>query len=181
MAAITQRARDLCSAKGLDGFTMDELAEQVGVSRRTLFNYVPGKFDAVLGPKPEPSLEILEDFVAGGPTGHLLTDLKIAATRGLDAQPVDLAEAAAFRDLVRRDPRLFTLLHERFVEVTDVLSVAIEHREGEAADPLRTRLVVKLLLGLLDAALDESLANPEVEFSEHLDRIFDTVGELFAG
>ena len=159
---------------------MDELAEQVGVSRRTLFNYVPGKFDAVLGPKPEPSHEILEDFVAGGPTGNLLTDIKIAATRGLNAQPLDLAEAAAFRELVRRDPRLFALMHDRFVEVTDVLSAAIEQREGEAADPLRSSLVVKLMLGMLDAALDESLAHPEVEFTEHLDRIFGTVGDLFA-
>ena len=34
---------------GLDGFTMEQLAERVGVSRRTLFYYFPAKDDAVLG------------------------------------------------------------------------------------------------------------------------------------
>ena len=42
LAMIVQRARELTDRHGLDGFTMDDLAEAAGVSRRTLFNYVPG-------------------------------------------------------------------------------------------------------------------------------------------
>ena len=46
---ISVCARSLTEQHGLDGFTMEDLAEAAGVSRRTLFNYFPGKVDAVLG------------------------------------------------------------------------------------------------------------------------------------
>ena len=49
---ITTCAQRLTDQHGLDGFTMDDLAAEAGVSRRTLFNYFPGKVDAVLGPGP---------------------------------------------------------------------------------------------------------------------------------
>ena len=39
----------LADERGFDGFTMEDLADAAGVSRRTLFNYFPGKADAVLG------------------------------------------------------------------------------------------------------------------------------------
>ena len=67
--AITRCAQQLADEHGLDGFTMDQLAECAGVSRRTLFNYVPGKLDAVLGSMQEPDPEVFSEFLAGGPTG----------------------------------------------------------------------------------------------------------------
>ena len=63
---IARCARRLAADRGLDGFTMEELAQEAGVSRRTLFNYFPGKVDAVLGPMPEPADEALDLFREGG-------------------------------------------------------------------------------------------------------------------
>ncbi len=34
---------------GLNGFTIEQLCEDVGVSRRTFFNYFPSKEDAIIG------------------------------------------------------------------------------------------------------------------------------------
>lgn len=48
-ARIVRSARRLADQHGVDGFTLDDLAEAAGVSRRTLFNYFPTKYDAVLG------------------------------------------------------------------------------------------------------------------------------------
>jgi len=64
---ISQCAQRLTEDRGLDGFTMDELAEAAGVSRRTLFNYFPGKVDAVLGEAPHISEEALAEFRARDP------------------------------------------------------------------------------------------------------------------
>ena len=55
--ALTARRIVLCAQEltlehGLDGFTMDDLAQRAEVSRRTLFNYFPSKDDAVLGGPP---------------------------------------------------------------------------------------------------------------------------------
>ncbi|MBG6191909.1 AcrR family transcriptional regulator [Arthrobacter sp. CAN_A212] len=40
-SAICDTARRLTIDKGLSGFTVEELCEQVGISRRTFFNYFP--------------------------------------------------------------------------------------------------------------------------------------------
>lgn len=158
---------------------MDDLATHVGVSRRTLFNHVPSKLDAVLGAPPEHSPELLEEFVAGGPTGHLMTDLKISALKAAAKQEIDLAEASAMRALIRSDPRLFALLHERFAEITTFLADLIGQREGNAADPMRTEVLLKLILGLFDTALDQSLADTSLDFNEHFERVYETVAALF--
>ena len=42
-AALVARARHLTAREGLTGFTIQELCDQVGVSRRTFFNYFPTK------------------------------------------------------------------------------------------------------------------------------------------
>ena len=83
---IARCARRLAAEHGVDGFTMEQLATDAGVSRRTLFNYFPGKVDAVLGPMPEAPDEALEEFRAGGPSGDLVKDLRHLASSILDAE-----------------------------------------------------------------------------------------------
>ena len=51
-AAIIAAAQRLSVNCGYSGFTIDDLAEAVGVSRRTLFNHVSSKEEAVLGALP---------------------------------------------------------------------------------------------------------------------------------
>ena len=175
---ISSCARRLAAEHGLDGFTMDELAEAVGVSRRTLFNYVPGKVDAVLG-VPEPiDEELAATFLSGGPTGHLLTDVKELIVVLLDEDDPDLAEVARVRHLIRTDPRLYAAVHERFAAVMELFRDGIAQREGEDVDPLRVRLVATLALSLFDVALDESLADGSSSLAQHYARIFDAAMAL---
>ena len=47
--AITAAARSLTAAHGLSGFTVEEVCEQAGISRRTFFNYFHTNEDAVIG------------------------------------------------------------------------------------------------------------------------------------
>ncbi len=59
---------------------MEDLADAAGVSRRTLFNYFPGKDAAVLGDPLEPEPEPTERFVRGGPvTGEITREPGIAS------------------------------------------------------------------------------------------------------
>lgn len=180
MATITRCARELTVEHGLDGFTMEELAECAGVSRRTLFNYVPGKLDAVIGEKPTRNPQDLAEFLAGGPTGVLIRDVKALALAFLVTKAPDVSEFDQFRQLVRADHRVQQAIHERFVGAIDHISEAIAQREGQA-DPVTTRIIVAFMLGLLDLALDEALADPSVEFADHFERAFDKATALFAG
>lgn len=179
LAAIVRHARELTDQCGLDGFTMEELADACGVSRRTLFNYVPGKLDAVLGPDEDPDEEIVATFLSGGPTGDLLVDVKELVRASLAAEVPDPAELAAVRRMLRRDSRLLEAVHERFVERARMLSEAIAHREGKAVDPLDLRLIGNLILTWCDTALDESLADPTRTVADHFDRVFEATSALF--
>jgi len=179
LAAIVRCARDLCDRHNLDGFTMEDLAKAVGVSRRTLFNYVPGKLDAVLGPDSEPDPAVVETFLAGGPTGDLLVDVKEVVRASLDAGPSDPADLDAARRLLRKDSRLMEAVHERFVDRTRMLSEGIAQREGRAVDPLDLRIIGGLILLWCDTALDESLADPSHSLAHHLDRVFGATRHLF--
>ncbi|WP_038470979.1 TetR/AcrR family transcriptional regulator [Arthrobacter sp. PAMC 25486] len=66
-SAITAAARLFTAQKGLNGFTIEQLCEEVGVSRRTFFNYFPSKEDAIIGHLlDEFPADATADFLAGG-------------------------------------------------------------------------------------------------------------------
>lgn len=178
---ITTCAQQLADERGLDGFTMDELAVRAGVSRRTLFNYVPGKVDAVLGPEREPDPGHLETFVAGGPTGHLMRDLRDLVVTVLEAKDGEatVADIARIRRLIAADPRLLKSAHDRFVKVSHVLADAIVQREAGRVDEEAARIAARLIIGLFDTTLDALVADPDTSAAEHYARVFDTVVALF--
>src|SRR3954453_19633038 len=66
-AAITAAARSLTAERGLNGYTVEEVCERAGISRRTFFNYFPAKEDAILGhPGDDIPEELAQAFVDGG-------------------------------------------------------------------------------------------------------------------
>ena len=97
---ISRCAQQLTEARGLDGFTMEELAEAAGVSRRTLFNYFPGKVDAVLGEAPHISEEALAEFRSRGAGSNLVTDLRELATELLDTKQLNREDIERTRRLL---------------------------------------------------------------------------------
>jgi len=179
LARIAREAIRLADEHGFDGFTMEELAERVGVSRRTLFNYVPSKMDAVLGPEGTPEPELYATFVAGGPTGHLISDLRALAVTLLESRDAEAADVDRFRRLVKSDPRIMKATHDRFEHAIGHLVEVIRQREGAAFDERRAHLAVRVVVGACDSALDAYLAEPRVTFIEHLERTLDIVADLF--
>ena len=88
--AITSAARALTSEKGLNGYTVEEVCEAAGISRRTFFNYFPAKEDAIIGhAEDDVPAEVIDEFVAGG----------------ADSPAGDISPTL-FRDLVRLSLRL---------------------------------------------------------------------------
>ncbi|WP_431279243.1 TetR/AcrR family transcriptional regulator [Leifsonia poae] len=155
-------ARRLTAEHGLTGFTVDELCAEVGVSRRTFFNYFASKENAVLGlPARLDVSGLVEQFVeAGEPhraglSPRLLDDfasLIIARWELLDltADDVPLLMAA-----VDREPRLLAhlLALSEQSEREDIL--LIERRERLDAGDLRAETVVQLLGTILRGSAGE--------------------------
>jgi AcrR family transcriptional regulator len=180
LLSIARCARTLTGAHGVDGFTMEELAEAVGVSRRTLFNYVPSKIDAILGLPKGPDDLLLEVFVAGGPTGHLTADIKAVVVSSLEAKDTAPEEIEEFRRLIASEPRLMTAVHERMAELIGFMADAIQRREGSSFDSVKARTAAIVTLAIADEALNRFIADPAASLADHYARVFDAATSLFS-
>ena len=161
---ISSMARRRALDVGLPGFTIEELCEQVGVSRRTFFNYFASKEDAVLGISARRDTTHLDErFVAGGAPEseqlspdllEALTHLALERWRESDPEPNsgDIREVMAVID---QEPKLFkrVLEHMSSDEKRDV--ALVERREGLPAGDLRAAAAVQLLMSIMRASAFE--------------------------
>lgn len=150
---ITLEAQRLVEARGLDGFTMDDLAEAVDVSRRTLFNHVGSKLDAVLGEFPQVPEALVDEFRAGGPTGDLVDDLGALALAVISDHDTTREEVALGRRVLA-EPRLLAASRARFAAYAEPFVELMREREGPAYDEQRARVAVTLYVALAEMALD---------------------------
>lgn len=179
---ITVCAQRLTDEVGLDGFTMEDLAEAADVSRRTLFNYFPGKIDAVLGNPPDLTPSSVEAFIAGGPHGHVVDDLGALAATFLSSRVLTREEMDRARRVVTTNPRLIMAVHERFEVLTGALVDVILAREGEAFGVERARLLIRLLVAILDGCMTAAAEgrDPDVPLAEIFTDTLTTARQLLA-
>lgn len=167
---ISTSAQVLTDEHGLDGFTMDDLAVAAGVSRRTLFNYYPGKVDAVLGPWPGLDDDRVAVFVAGGPTRDLVEDLRRLILPLLEFRDIDQESVRRARRILLANPRLVTAAHDRYQTLSGQVIAHVTAREGPGFTHGRARVAVALLAAILDASLDEFVVDDRQRpISHHFD------------
>lgn len=153
---------------GLHGFTIEQLCETVGVSRRTFFNHFASKEDVVLGIELHADVEAIDAYAAGGIVpGELdpLGSIVALAIDQLHRVGIDRADEVLVRGVFDREPALVA----RFLSATDVQLARITEAVGQRfgwGDPSdrRARLVTEAAAGLLrvtaetyfDDAFDEA-------------------------
>ena len=151
--AITAAARALTSARGLSGYTVEEVCEAAGISRRTFFNYFPAKEDAIIGhAEDDVPADIIEEFVAGGagsPEGDisptLFQDLVKLSLRLADGMSASEEETRQLIAVVKKEPQLIL----RIIGVTEQREAQfardVARREGVAPDHPVVQMAVVLL------------------------------------
>lgn len=152
-AAITSTARALTAERGLNGYTVEEVCEAAGISRRTFFNYFPTKEDAIIGHADDDvPADAVEDFVAGG-AGSPAGDISPTLFRDLVRLSLRLAEDMAASEeetrqligVVRKEPQLIL----RIIGVTEQREAQfardVARREGVAPDHPVVQMAVVLL------------------------------------
>jgi AcrR family transcriptional regulator len=178
---ITRCAQRLTDEHGLDGFTMDDLAAAAEVSRRTLFNYFPSKLDAVLGEHPDLPDDVLATFRAGGPHGDVVDDVAELARVALAVKRTDRESLELSLRVLRGEPRLHAAAHERFEAVMEEFAALLVEREGPDFAPDKARLLLRVLLSLLDAALSVLVSEgPGRTLIEVFDEQLELARELFS-
>lgn len=163
--ALIQRSRDLTFDRGLTGFTVDELCQDVGVSRRTFFNYFASKEHAVLG------LSLRNTFEPGAAIFLGSDQSDLALSDSLQAPLLDavieliLASSRVSIDhdftveqmweLLSREPSLLVRLNASAIERSQELADLIRVREGLAPQDPFAEVVASLSLHLAMSAFME--------------------------
>jgi AcrR family transcriptional regulator len=138
---------------GLQGFTIEQLCERVGVSRRTFFNHFASKEDVVLGIELNADTELLAAYAEGAvvpPTLAPLPSVIALIIEQLHVAGIDRADEALVRHVFEREPALTA----RFLSATDAQIVkvadALRQRFGwtDPGDP-RARLVTEAAVGVV--------------------------------
>ncbi|WP_045730101.1 TetR/AcrR family transcriptional regulator [Pseudarthrobacter chlorophenolicus] len=151
--AITGAARSLTSARGLNGYTVEEVCEAAGISRRTFFNYFPTKEDAIIGhAEDDVPADVIEEFVAGAagsPAGEisptLFQDLVTLSLRLAEDMTESEEETRQLIGVVKKEPQLIL----RIIGVTEQREAQfardVARREGVAPDHPVVQMAVVLL------------------------------------
>ncbi|WP_323749723.1 TetR/AcrR family transcriptional regulator [Curtobacterium sp. VKM Ac-1376] len=161
-------ARRATVEHGLHGFTIEQLCETVGVSRRTFFNHFASKDDAVLGIEINADVEVIDEYAAGGVVPGELDPLDSVVALAIDQfHRIGIARSdeVLIRQVFEREPALVA----RFLSATDVQLARITEsvrRRFAWDDPTdrRARLVTEAAAALLkvtaetyfDDAFDEA-------------------------
>lgn len=161
-ASLISIARALTAEHGLAGFTIEELCEQAGISRRTFFNYFASKERAVLGVADRlDHADLDEHFVSTtGPVVDAFADLFIARWERMELVP---AEFPALHAAMDREPRLVVQMLELASENEREDARLVERRENLPVGDLHAQLVVQLMGTILRTAMFEMFNEPTTD------------------
>ena len=167
-AAIEQAAFRLFAERGFDATTLDAIAEEVGVGRRTLFRYYASKNDIPWG-QFDRTLERFRRILAAMPQDIPLHE---AVHRGVvafnefpeDAQPPHRERMR----LILQTPALQAHSVLRYGEWRAVIAEYVAERLGLQPDDLLPRTVGHVSLALALSAYEQWLASSEDSLADLL-------------
>jgi AcrR family transcriptional regulator len=129
--SLHEAALRLAMERGLDGVTVEDIADAVGVSRRTFSNYFANKEDAILHADRERT-GVLVSLVENRPVGEEpWPALRAACAELYRAQTLPDREWAAQLRLLRRHPSLLARqVSDQFTLERDLAAVLVARGHG---------------------------------------------------
>lgn len=139
--AIHASAFELVTRIGLAHATVDAIAGQAGVSRRTFFNYFATKEDAVLGTKSaELTPEALEAFDSS--EEDLLGRVVRLMTASIRSAFHDLGTFSKRRELLKRYPELRNRLDQHVRDAEALVQSVLAEKELGGDESMRVLLMI---------------------------------------
>ncbi|MDN5790618.1 MAG: TetR/AcrR family transcriptional regulator, partial [Micrococcales bacterium] len=148
--ALAQAAFDLARERGVDGFTIDEVASRAGYSRRTFANHYSGKEEAIVAIASQQ----VHDAMSGIPHGDgpVLDWLEEVARTQLSGRLLDLLRQ--LRAMAQGHPSLRPHLLAVHHEIRETARQAILARVGDGHGRIHAQLLVGAAYGALTCMLE---------------------------
>lgn len=168
-AAIEQAAFRLFGRHGFDRTTLDMIAAEVGVGRRTLFRYYASKNDIPWG-RFDHTLAGFREVLARMPTDLEVHEAVHRAVLRFNEFPVESRPTHRERmQLILGTPELQAHSVLRYAEWREVIADYVAARHDLPSGSLLPRVVSQVSLALALAAYDAWLADPDADLQALLD------------
>jgi AcrR family transcriptional regulator len=155
---ISDTATLMFLQRGFDEVRVSEIADECGVSEKTIFNYFPTK-ESLLFDREEDLTDQIADAFSDPATTASLVDIALGILESDVDDMFDMwttagAESSAmvvirqFGDMIERTPALQAALQAMNERLTDVLATALAERAGVAPDDPEPQMAAAILMGL---------------------------------
>lgn len=179
-AAIEAAAFRLFAAKGFDDTTLDDIAEAVGVGRRTLFRYFPSKNDIPWG-QFDQSLSAFREALDATPDDVPVVDaVQRAVVEFNRFDPDAIAQHRLRMTLILGTPTLQAHSVLRYQQWREVISGYVSKRLGIDGDLLLPKTVGHVSLALALSAYEQWLETGDRTLDELLTAAMSALREYVA-
>ena len=142
--AIADATLELVRSKGAGQFTIDDIAEAAGISRRTFFNYFPST-SAALNVAMEDFLDgVLGHFQARPQNENIVDSMLHALSQPAD--PANLAVMAELHGLAEKHPDMARVHLEAWDQAEHRIVDSLRTRLEQETDPFYTGTLVAAVL-----------------------------------
>jgi TetR/AcrR family transcriptional regulator, regulator of mycofactocin system len=172
-AEVERAALDLFARQGFEDTTMDDLADAIGIGRRTLFRYFPSKNDIVWGDFNlvlDRLRGLLDATPADVPLMHALADAIVESNR---YEPEQLDELRTRMTLITSVPALQAHSMLRYTAWRDVVAEFVATRRDESPTNLVPQAIGHVTLGTSIAAFIHWVNNPGSDLNASLGEAYD--------
>ncbi len=172
---ISQAAMALFLEQGFDDTTVDEIATDANVSKRSFFDYFPTKEDVVFAWQ-DAFGDRLTAAAAARPAGEPLVKVVEEAMRSTIAVAVADPRSLAITELIHATPALRARDQLKYARLEQQLADTLAARVKGEAEKLRARLLAMVVIGGMRIATETLPARKRAASLEaDADKIFRTI------
>lgn len=170
---------ELMLERGFDAVTVDDIAAEAGIGRRTFFRYFRSKSDVPWGDFDQLLARMRERFSAVDPDIPLATALRDAVIE-FNSFPAESLDAHRRRmTLLLETPTLVAYSALQYAEWRQVVAEFVAQRRGEHVTAIAPQASGRICLAITLAAYERWLADREACLTDLIAEGFDVLGALF--
>lgn len=179
-SAIEQAAFRLFEEQGFDDTTMEQIADALGVGRRTLFRYFPSKNDIPWG-QFDASLAHFAEHLAAVPTDLPLADgvhRCVVSFNDFDESAID--QHRLRMRLILTTPTLQAHSALRYGDWRRVIAEHVASRTGADPESFVPRMAGHVSLALAISSYEEWLAHPDRRLTDILEETLPALRQFWS-